>query len=259
MATKTTRFSGADWSDQLRTINIIGVGGIGSWTALNLSRIGHKLMLIDPDEVDETNVTGGQMYRRKDIGHSKCSAIESTCRDFGATSPIYSAAELYSPDYIFDYGDDFTEDTDEMRVKIVVLGLDNMSTRKEVFSDFKRYCEQCTEEENKKNILIDGRLNCEMWEIFTIQGNNKDAMDKYENSHLFTDAESEELDCTNKQSTFGAMSISSAITATLCNFLTNEKLGMDFREVPFYQRLYMPIFKHEKEEVIPSLELSPAK
>jgi len=29
-----------------------------------------------------------------------------------------------------------------------------------------------------------------------------------------------------------------ALTATLCNFLTNLKLGMEIREVPFHQKFY---------------------
>lgn len=253
MSVKTTRFSGADWGDQLRTVNLIGVGGIGSWTALNLARIGHELYLIDADSVDETNVTGGQMYRNTDVSKTKVSAVETICREFGCTNPIYGLADWYKGEELYET----FERTEgfEFFPKIIVNGLDNMKTRKQTFEDWKKYCDICTEEENKQNIFIDGRLNCEMWEIFTMRGDNKRAMAKYAEEYLFSDAESPDLDCTNKQSTFGAMSISASITATLCNLLTNEKLGVEFREVPFYQRSYFPLFESRKEVVSEAVEI----
>src|SRR3954465_14305021 len=90
MAQRTTRFSGADWADQLRTIILVGVGGIGSWTAINLARIGHTLHIVDPDIVDETNVNGGQAFRNADIGTRKVLAVSALCRTFGTINPIYT-------------------------------------------------------------------------------------------------------------------------------------------------------------------------
>ena len=40
-----------------RTINIVGLGGIGSWTSLYLAKMGcQHLVLIDPDTVEEHNL-----------------------------------------------------------------------------------------------------------------------------------------------------------------------------------------------------------
>lgn len=231
---RTTRFSGADWADQLHSILVIGAGGISSWTILNLSRIGHDLIIVDPDMVDETNVTGGQMYRMADIGKSKVSAVYEICRAMGCINEM-------------DLIEDYYEAGMGME-NICITGLDNMKARKEAFDAWEAHVDTVDDSGNAKDCLfIDGRLTLEMFEVFAIQGSDMEAREKYRQNHLFSDEEAMALDCTTKQSTFGAMGIASFITATLCNFLTNRKLDVDFREVPFYQRIHFPILQHKTE------------
>src|SRR5690349_6537089 len=113
---KSTRFSGAEWGDQLIPIHIVGVGGIGSWLTLNLSRIGHELYITDPDRVDETNVSGGQMYRAQDIGRPKVGAVEAICREFGCTNEILASISAFDPK--------------GGTAAVTITGLDNMLTRR---------------------------------------------------------------------------------------------------------------------------------
>lgn len=241
---QTTRFSGAEWAEMLTPVTLIGVGGIGSWTALNLSRIGHELYIMDPDSVDQTNVTGGQMYRNQDIGKSKVGAVESICREFGCINEITTEVVRFKP------GMGVTN--------IVICGLDNMEARKGAFEAWILLLNNLAAEFNNLSncLFIDGRLTMEMYEVFTIYGNSVEQIKEYQEKHLFTDAEADELDCTTKQSTFAAMGISSIITGTLCNFLTNLKLGYSVREVPFYQRYHLPSFTLKKEQVCQELEKS---
>lgn len=232
---RTTRFSGADWADQLHPIILVGVGGIGSWLALNLARIGHELYLIDPDTVDETNVTGGQMYQQTQVGTTKVAAVHQLCRAFGAVTQITALPQLYTADL--------------GATDIMITGLDNMKARKEVYEAWKAHvCGKETMEERAKCFFMDGRLTLEMYEVLTLQGHKADQLERYERDFLFDDAETVELDCTTKQSTFGAMGIACRMTATLCNWLTNQKLDMEFREVPMYQRDFFPIFEYRKVE-----------
>jgi hypothetical protein len=232
---RTTRFSGADWSTELKNIYLIGLGGIGSYVAYNLARIGHNLILIDGDVVDTTNVNGGQLYRAKDVGKNKVDCIQEICREFGAIGSIDPYAENYEPEG-FDSND------------IVICGLDNMKARKEVFSTWIEHVDKLDNPENC--LLLDGRLLIENMEIFALRGDDYDSRAKYEKEHLFDDSEVADLDCTSKQSSFGAMTIAGLMTATLCNFLTNRKLGMEFRSVPVHQKLYLPLFKHDVVEQI---------
>ena len=228
----TTRFSGADWADQIRDMILVGAGGIGSWTALNLSRIGHPFYLIDSDVVDETNVKGGQMFKNEQIGMAKVHAVKETCADFGGASNITAMASLY------------TQSTGAL--PIMIGAVDNMEARKVIFKAWKQY------DRDKEAILIDGRLLMETMEIFAIRGDNKKDIEKYEKLYLFDDKDVPDLDCTNKQSTFGAMTIAGLITATLCNHLTNVKLGAELREAPFYQRLHLPILNYQTNEPVSS-------
>lgn len=234
MSVKTTRFSGADWADQLHSIMLVGVGGIGSWLTLNLSRIGHEIYIVDPDTVDETNVTGGQMYKQAQVGQKKVHAVQQLCRELGASNEITAVDDFFKED---------TGMTD-----ICITGLDNMKARKLVYETWKKHVQES--EHPEKCLFIDGRLTLEMYEVLTIQGNNPEQMAKYEEEFLFDDSETVELDCTTKQSTFGAMGISCLMTATLCNWLTNQKLEVDFREVPLYQRHFFPIFEYKKREAV---------
>lgn len=224
-----TRFSGADWYSEKEYITLIGVGGIGSWVALNLARIGHSLTIIDMDVVDETNVTGGQMFRSTQIAMDKVKAVKATCRDFGCTQEIDVISEPYTS--IMGAGD------------IMICGLDNMKTRRAAFEQWKEHVERHSSRA-AKCLFIDGRLTMEMWEVFCIRGDKQRDIDRYTKEHLFTDEEAVILDCSTKQSTFAAMGISEAIVSSLCNCLTNRKLGMEMREVPFYERMYLPLKVH---------------
>lgn len=237
MAEIAKRWSGADWADCKKDLCIIGLGGIGSWTALSLARIDHNLILIDGDTIDATNVSGGQMYRTSDIGKYKVNAIKEICRSFGCSGNIIPYQEFYSVEKCGVF-------------PITICGLDNMKSRKEIFTAWKnKYMGE------KNTLFIDGRLLLENMEIFCIQGEDENSIEMYEKEHLFDDSEVADTDCTVKQCTFSAMGIASIITASVCNWLTNNKLGMEMRDVPFYQSFFMPIFnkkvvKNEKKEIM---------
>lgn len=225
MQLEAKRFSGADWASELRNILLVGVGGIGSWTALSLSRIGHSLILVDGDRVDRTNVTGGQLYGHQHTDQHKVDATQRVCREFGCSNDILPIERNF-----------VREDADGHH--IIITGLDSMKPRREVYEAWRANLNSTNRQEA---ILIDGRLTMEMFEVFTLVGTDTARMAEYEKDWLFSDEQSQELDCTTKQSSFGAMGIGAHITALLCNHLTNMKLGMNFREVPFYQRMYYPL------------------
>ena len=226
------RWSGFDWADQQKTIMMIGAGGIGSWTCLSLSRIMHEIVIIDGDEVDQTNVQGGQMYRTKDVGKAKVAAVTEICREFGCTNSIMPIPEMYSSSIGM--------------ADICITGLDNMAARKELYDAWKHHV--IVSRNPEKCLFIDGRMAGELCEVFILQGDKPEQFDEYE-TWLFDDAEIEELDCTMKQTTFVAMAIASFITSSLCNWLANNKLGMEFKEVPFHQRFYAPMLEFKTESV----------
>lgn len=237
---KTTRFSGLEWASEIKEIMMVGIGGIGSYTSFNLARIGHELLLVDGDSVDETNVTGGQLYRNKDVGSKKVNAVHTICREFGCTGKIWTVDHMFNEDCGMN--------------GICICGLDNMEARKQVFEAWEDYINSETYNDGNGKLefidksqclFIDGRLIAELWEVFAIPGDRDDLIAEYKEKWLFDDSEVDALDCTAKQTSFVAMGIASVITGTLCNWLTNKKLGADMRCVPFHQMMFYPLFKHD--------------
>ncbi len=92
---------------------VIGLGGIGSWVALNLALIGvGTLVLIDPDTIEPSNLNR-TLYKLNDIGRKKTEAIKELISErrqdiIILDIPKYFSPEIlnkYSVDYIFDCTD----------------------------------------------------------------------------------------------------------------------------------------------------------
>lgn len=58
------------------SVAVIGVGGVGSWVALNFALIGtQRIHLIDNDKIDVTNLNR-TMFKTSQVGHYKVSAMK---------------------------------------------------------------------------------------------------------------------------------------------------------------------------------------
>lgn len=76
--------SGEQLNSQLqeRTVAIVGLGGYGSWIALLCARMGIKKIIgIDYDHVEITNLHRQILYDRTDLGQPKVKACEKKTRD----------------------------------------------------------------------------------------------------------------------------------------------------------------------------------
>src|SRR5699024_5608866 len=59
------------------TVVVIGVGGLGSWVVFYLAQLGiKKLIIIDYDRVEISNLNRQIMYTLNDVGHKKIDVIE---------------------------------------------------------------------------------------------------------------------------------------------------------------------------------------
>jgi len=238
LLTNSTRFSGLPWYGDPKEILLIGGGGIGSHTALNLSRIGHDLIIMDYDNVDITNVTGGQLYTSDLIDVPKTEALKTVCRLFGCTNKI---SILNSK---FESGSEV--------LPITIMGVDNMQARKDIFYSWK---DLLKDSPNKKNhILIDGRLGPENFDVFTLTGDMENNINNYEEDWLFDDASVPDLDCTKKQTTHVGALIGAMITCTLCNWITNIKEDDYIRQVPYYQTLNAVNFRFKQDFITKKIE-----
>lgn len=209
----TLRFSSSDWYEAVRrysgNVNIVGAGGIGSWAAILVARLGLRINVYDKDEIELVNMAG-QLFRKGQIGQKKSIA---TCNN------IHSFTD--SSAYAYDF---FTESSTNSLITIV--GTDSMSSRRLVYNSWKRYWEA---HRNPIGIFIDARLAAEEFEVIAIR--TREDMQVYESRLLFSDEEATAEVCSYKQTSFAAAMIGGTIANILANFFSNMEI---LRPVPFY-------------------------
>lgn len=218
----TSRFSGAIWANKIKTLDVIlaGVGGIGSWVGLLLSRLDiNSLVIFDDDRVDASNLSG-QLYGTSDIDNSKVYALNNKLIEFSSFYKNSCRKQKY--------------ESNSPAQDIMICGFDNMRARKIFFQNWKRQI-SISIEDNKNLLFIDGRLAAEELQVFCLRGDDKYSIEKYEKEYLFSDAEAEETICSYKQTSFMSNMIASIIINLLVNHASNlcEESILD-RDLPFY-------------------------
>lgn len=200
------RFKDAPWYTESLSeqILVVGLGGIGSNTLFCLTKtIPAIYYIIDHDKVELHNV-GTQFFKKSQIGTTKVGAVQDNCLEQSNCTirPISSK-----------YSDTFCP--------ITITGLDNMKTRKEVYQEWKKY--------EEREILIDGRLRANLYEIYVVTPGKEEEYEKT----LFDDKEVDEGPCTFKQTAYFGMLIGARITQVLVNYLTNKYSEEDICNIPF--------------------------
>lgn len=217
------RFSSASWFESMKNIEIVlaGLGGIGSWVALLLSRlnIGY-LTLIDIDVVEAVNMAG-QCFRGKDINKNKTVACSDIITEFSNYYKIRGSntnIEDYCP-----------------IAPIMICGFDNMSARKSYYNSWKNQLNSIPEKALNKCLFIDGRMSAEFLQIFCLTGNDVRNQKIYEDSYLFDSSQAENTVCSYKQTSYISCMIASLISNLLINHVCNNTQDVVIdRDLPFY-------------------------
>ena len=222
ISVKESRFSGALWYEKIQEteVTVAGIGGIGSYVCYLLSRMNLKMIkMFDPDIVEAVNLSG-QMYRSVDIGFNKVSAMANIMNDFSMYKNYIAMPTYFN-------SSSNAED-------IIICGFDNMEARRLAFEMWKGHVNSLEGEAKSNCLFIDGRLDAEMLQIFSIKGDDERAMEDYYTNHLFTDAQADETVCSYKQTTYMANMIGSLITNIFVNFIANKCNPAIEHDVPFY-------------------------
>jgi len=219
----TSRFSGAEWYNEIRKQNIIlaGLGGIGSWTALQLSRMHPNMMLLYDDDIVESANMSGQLYTYSNIDQNKALATRNNISTFGSNTINIRAIPRK-----------FTESTEPGN--IMICGFDNMKARKTFFASWLNYVAGKPAEERNKCLYIDGRLSLDLLQVFCIRGDDSDSMLRYEKDYLFSDEEAEATVCSMKQTTYLACMIGSFIVNLFTNHVANLLNPVLPYDLPFF-------------------------
>ena len=202
-----SRFKDAPWYNECtkEQILLIGCGGIASNALYCLAKtIPTIYYVIDFDTVDSYNI-GTQFFTKDQVGKQKVYAIKETLRN-ASEATIYPVPRKYNNEY----------------KPIMISGLDNMATRKEVYEEWKKH--------EDREILIESRLRANLYEVHVVMKGREEA---YE-ATLFDDSETDDGPCTFKATAYFGMLVGARITHVLVNYLTNKYTGEDVCSIPTY-------------------------
>lgn len=179
-------------------IVVVGCGGIGSFAALALAKMGCRhLILYDDDQVEEHNVPN-QLYRLEDIGRDKVAALAEILRAFAGLSPEVRR-----------------ERVDGQRLTgIVVAGVDSMRARKAIWQKSIRYRASVA-------LYLDARMGAEVSRLYTIRPADPDDVRFYEKT-LYEDAEALDPPCTAAAIIYSSFSVAALIGNQVKKFVMGE-------------------------------------
>lgn len=218
----TTRFSGAEWFNEIQKARIIiaGIGGIGSNVAFQLARmIPANLTLYDDDNVERVNM-GGQLFSSNNIGESKVTAIANMIYDYTSMKQVLAIKAKFTSDK--EPGD------------IMICGFDNMRARRTFFNSWYNHISDKSEEERCKCLYLDGRLSMDTLQILCIRGDDHYNIERYDKEFLFTDYEADATICSMKQTTYLACMIGSLMVNLFTNFIANNLNPIIPYDLPFF-------------------------
>lgn len=219
------RFSKAPWFEEASSLTslVVGQGGIASWLTLLLARLGGNITTYDGDVIEDHN-QAGQLFKTSQIGVNKALAVQRIVKEFTGEDNITVYPTMFKEDSMIN--------------PVVLTGLDNMKARELVFKKWFEFLKD-NKEYRSKAILIDGRLNAELFQIYCVQGDNPEQIRKYKEEALFPDEEAFEPLCSFKQTSHCAAMIASYMVSFLVNWLGKE--SEDFRHVPFFYEMNLPL------------------
>ncbi len=179
-------------------VHLVGCGGIGSFAALALGKLGcSNVHLYDDDRVEEHNVPN-QLFRLTDVGRPK---VEVLAEILEAFTGIRARRHLRRLD-------------GERLQGIVVSGVDSMVTRKTLWV-------KCVRHRAGIPLYLDGRLGAEVCRLYAIRPADPDDVRCYEGS-LYEDSQTVPLSCTAGAIIYTGFAMASLMADQVKKFATGE-------------------------------------
>lgn len=171
------------------SVVIIGVGAIGSHLAEMLAKLGVlRFVLIDPDEVDEVNLSAQGFYE-DEVGKLKVAAVADRLEAIHHNLGVATYPKCFEPG-------------DVPSRSCVFSCVDSMRVRRQVFRDFL---------EKDWPVLFDGRMAAESLRVFCVE-RDPEGIQSYKAS-LFPTHEAYRESCTARSTIYAA----SMAAAVLCS------------------------------------------
>ena len=178
---------------------IVGCGGIGSFTAFALAKLGvRELKLVDFDEVDEHNVPN-QLFLPTQVGEPKVDALAGTIEAASDTETSLHCSRLQ----------------DALPLSpVVISALDSMEARAELWQKV-RY-------KLGVKLFLDGRLGGQHITLYAVRPSVPEDVAGYE-ATLYSDEEAIDLPCTGRAIIDVGFAIASLMTRAVRRFYANEE------------------------------------
>lgn len=188
------------------SVVVIGVGAVGSFTALSLAKMGvERLTIFDCDKVEAHNLPN-QFYRLLDLGRPKVEALRDIIRDYAGIE-----IEVHQEKYL-----------NQPLKGVVIVAVDSMDERTKIWRAVKKFA--------GVGLLIDARMGAEVAQLHTI--NPLFDVADYERT-LYPSSEAFQEPCTRKAIIYTAMGIACMICGEVKKYVQGEvnkkSLVMDFK------------------------------
>lgn len=179
-------------------VAVVGCGGIGSFAALALAKMGCRhLTLYDDDRVEDHNLPN-QLYRPADVGRFKAEALADILRAFTGAAPEAVVARVEG----------------QRLAGLVVAGVDSMRARRTLWQRSVRYRAAVP-------LFLDGRLGAEVIRLYAIRPADPDDVRFYAGT-LYDDAEAEPLGCSGGAIVYTGFAVGSLIANQVKRFAAGE-------------------------------------
>lgn len=212
------RQSGIITPDELPAhIVLIGAGGIGSWTALALAKMGLKeITIVDDDVIEDANIAP-QFYRYADMGKNKAEVLATRLyEEMGGGIKVNAIVSKWE-DIKKDLRDELP-----MTADVLIMAVDLIDTRKMIWEDTKS---------SGYSLIIDGRMAKEMFQMYLISPGNENHVKTFEKS-LFSSEEAAEIPCTERAVAYNQFAIAGVIGAQIKQYAKNSIL---------YKRIFLDL------------------
>ncbi|HEY3294034.1 MAG TPA: ThiF family adenylyltransferase [bacterium] len=180
-------------------VTLIGLGSIGSFTALGLGKIGVcGLQAWDADVVSPENVSC-QLYGDDHIGMTKAGAMLQLMEQLGGHTPN-ATAQLY---------------TDQPLTEVVISAVDSMSARKQIW--------QSVRQKPDVKLYIDSRMALQTLVVYCVRPGIREERVAYSQT-IVPDSETLQEPCTNRSIGYTSMMAGSILTGMIRRYVNAEAL-----------------------------------
>jgi hypothetical protein len=184
---------------------LIGAGGIGSYVAATLAKMGvTDLTVYDPDLVEDHNLPN-QNYRIRDVGRPKVEALAEILADFTGLQ-IKPHVALFPL---------------TMRPQgIVISALDSMQARKQIW-------DSCLKNNFQVDAYLEARMGAEQGRIYTLTNVVDPRQVGYYEARFYSDADAAQEPCTARAVAYNVFYLAGALVSRVKKVVMDQPVEIE--------------------------------